>query len=558
MSLVKCNECGQMVSDKAENCPNCGNPISQSGDNPNMGEECDQTPYTSDLLEEPNHKWLVVTAILLILALLGGCAYYYFTKVVKDQTVIITEQFANKIRKYEKLGSFHEGLALAQRNNLWGYIDTKGNEVIPCIYRGTEAGNYGHDFCEGLAAVRSEKGSYGYINKEGEMVIKPQWDDVGDFSEGIASVYVSGKLNFIDKHGKYIAELSNKYIWDYNLDRTLPQFKNGVCEVHIPTKEHSEGVIADIIYIDKKGNQVEKPNDEVKKELYVRYYEGDKVGYKDSIGNIIVPAKYTSLGDFSCGVAVATLEYGHRGQGMEEWYSDDYVGIYGYVDLKGHETFRQQDYSKIKQAEINANIHHKEKKMEREKQAFEQEQREDAESWIQGNWKAGTPYGEIRVGIADDCIAVFVDRQPRYTGPYTIEENKIVYDRRNGYGSYILIDYNNKRLMIDENTPMQRFASSSDRKLSENRDITFQISTDVMAYLIERTFYGNNTRVKIDWDGMFINGKRVASGAPHVVRFYADRALIRIYLIPNSEMYITVFPREGRIVDSGGNSFYVE
>ncbi len=27
MSLIKCNECGKEVSDKAKACPNCGNPI---------------------------------------------------------------------------------------------------------------------------------------------------------------------------------------------------------------------------------------------------------------------------------------------------------------------------------------------------------------------------------------------------------------------------------------------------------------------------------------------------------------------------------------------------
>ena len=28
MALIKCNECGKEISDKAKVCPNCGNPIS--------------------------------------------------------------------------------------------------------------------------------------------------------------------------------------------------------------------------------------------------------------------------------------------------------------------------------------------------------------------------------------------------------------------------------------------------------------------------------------------------------------------------------------------------
>lgn len=39
MALIKCNECGQMVSDKASNCPQCGAPI----DHPIKCEECGET-----------------------------------------------------------------------------------------------------------------------------------------------------------------------------------------------------------------------------------------------------------------------------------------------------------------------------------------------------------------------------------------------------------------------------------------------------------------------------------------------------------------------------------
>lgn len=41
---------------------------------------------------------------------------------------------------------------------------------------------------------------------------------------------------------------------------------------------------------------------------------------------------------------------------MEEWYSDDYIGLYGYVDLKGNETFTWQDHDKIKAAAMNAEM----------------------------------------------------------------------------------------------------------------------------------------------------------------------------------------------------------
>lgn len=33
MALIKCNECGHTISDKAESCPNCGCPIEDTQDN---------------------------------------------------------------------------------------------------------------------------------------------------------------------------------------------------------------------------------------------------------------------------------------------------------------------------------------------------------------------------------------------------------------------------------------------------------------------------------------------------------------------------------------------
>ena len=269
-----------------------------------------------------------------------------------EPTVVITKEFANKLKKYDKLGTFHEGLALAQRNRLWGYIDVEGNEVVPCIYRGTEYGNRGFDFSEGMAVVINKDGKYGFINRKGEVVVKPQFQQAASFSEGVAAVCSDGNLNFVGKDGKIVERLSNQYVWDFNVGRNLPRFKNGVCEVHVPAKEPSEGYAVDVVYIDMKGNRVQKPDEAEEAEKYVIYEEDGKLGYKDKVGNIVVPAKYSSLGKFSCGVALATLEYGERGHGADEWYSPGYVGIYGYVDLEGNETFTHADYDKIDSAHL--------------------------------------------------------------------------------------------------------------------------------------------------------------------------------------------------------------
>ena len=41
---------------------------------------------------------------------------------------------------------------------------------------------------EGLVCFKNTQGKWGYLNKEGEMSIKPVWDYAFSFSEGLALV----------------------------------------------------------------------------------------------------------------------------------------------------------------------------------------------------------------------------------------------------------------------------------------------------------------------------------------------------------------------------------
>ncbi|ENR0975874.1 WG repeat-containing protein, partial [Campylobacter coli] len=40
----------------------------------------------------------------------------------------------------------------------------------------------------------------------GEFAIKPKFDDIWDFREGLASVGLNGKIGLIDKSGKFVIE----------------------------------------------------------------------------------------------------------------------------------------------------------------------------------------------------------------------------------------------------------------------------------------------------------------------------------------------------------------
>ena len=85
-------------------------------------------------------------------------------------------------------------MALVKKDDKWGFINTKGKEVIPCIYTDAKS------FSEGLAPVE-KNGEWGYINTKGEEVIHCIYDQAWGFSEGLAPVKKDGKAGFVDKEG---------------------------------------------------------------------------------------------------------------------------------------------------------------------------------------------------------------------------------------------------------------------------------------------------------------------------------------------------------------------
>ncbi|MBQ7256635.1 MAG: WG repeat-containing protein [Abditibacteriota bacterium] len=68
---------------------------------------------------------------------------------------------------YSEIYPFFEDLALCKRNNLYGYIDKQGKEVIPCEY------TYGEFFQNGATKVCKGNEFY-YINKENTPIFKKE------------------------------------------------------------------------------------------------------------------------------------------------------------------------------------------------------------------------------------------------------------------------------------------------------------------------------------------------------------------------------------------------
>ncbi|WP_030006323.1 WG repeat-containing protein, partial [Picosynechococcus sp. NKBG042902] len=78
-----------------------------------------------------------------------------------------------------------------------GFINRQGQFVIPPTF------NNASSFSEGLAAVMIND-KWGFINKQAQIVIPPTFDDAYSFSEGLAKVEINDKWGFINKQGQIV------------------------------------------------------------------------------------------------------------------------------------------------------------------------------------------------------------------------------------------------------------------------------------------------------------------------------------------------------------------
>ena len=85
---------------------------------------------------------------------------------------------------FDVVGYFSEGLAVVKQNGKFGYIDTTGKVVIPCKY------TYTAPFSEGFAAVNvmGAQNLWGFIDKTGKEVVEPKLYTENGMKYGISGI----------------------------------------------------------------------------------------------------------------------------------------------------------------------------------------------------------------------------------------------------------------------------------------------------------------------------------------------------------------------------------
>jgi len=249
--------------------------------------------------------------------------------------------------QFKEARNFSGGLAAVKIADKWGYVDKKGAIVISPQFKDVWR------FSEGLAQVEIE-GKWGYIDKTGKVVIDPQFGgdqypdfnvrESGVFKDGIANVRSGRQYLYIDHRGKIIGKcilecLSNFYeglsvvqrlgaggwLMGY-MERNgviaiepkfgaARKFSEGLAPVKYGLKGYHDTYLGVYgtdkklwYYIDKTGERAFQGD-----YVWAGYFSeglapvgrdtGNKTGYIDRLGRMVIKARFDRAGSFKGGVA---------------------------------------------------------------------------------------------------------------------------------------------------------------------------------------------------------------------------------------------------------------
>jgi hypothetical protein len=253
--------------------------------------------------------------------------------------------------RYSATRPFSEGRAAVWSGTKWGFIDNRGGSVVSPQFQ--EVG----DFHYGMAGVQSENnGPYGYIDKEGKLAVKPQFWNAGDFQDGVAIVQISSTGNelLVDRKGGVLAQKGSLQLLREGVVAYGDSYRgpfglmNAAGEIMTPAVFDSvkpfSGSIAAAkkagrwIFIDPSGSTVAPIDSVVSKGVIGEMSEGlasvdmgQGFGFVDRTGKVAISARFSSVSQFSQGLAAACIG---TGEPPESRYDEpDYRC--GFIDRTG-------------------------------------------------------------------------------------------------------------------------------------------------------------------------------------------------------------------------------
>lgn len=555
MSLIICKECGNQMSDRATECPHCGCPI----------EICRGTEKPLDNLPLQKPKKIGKYAIIGLLTIIVLCVGAYLcikNEVFASSTLKITPEFTKALKRYDQIDAFSEGLAAVRREGKWGYINLKGEEVIPCQF--SDDYKVGQ-FSEGVACVVDTRNNsdsalwnkrVGFINKKGEWVLD------GDF--------------FTEAHCPYAPMESYA--------DCLPSFKDGKVAVWDMPSTYAEwddwSEKSKIVLVDHKGKTYEV-SDSIGKELST-YQPYPKI-------STAKPKRIEAYNDYFINEYRDTLQC-DNGARFVSWciidendfpYNTKDKSVGYYIDNYGNSTLTYAEKEAMEQHLNGLVAHladqHNEQLLEEQRRQWEEERRQQRE-WLYGTWEyngtidMGVYLGGVKrvtskLVITEDNITVYDNGSLEYNGSYEIEDDKIVYDKHNGSAIVLPFDRDTHKISLGQgkyytktsnSTSSYSYSSNNNSYSSSYSTTTFRTEADVWAYLSSTVYYGRGTRFRITQRYLEVNGSPQTGGV-RVVNFDGSRATLQTSDPYSGGQILTLYVNAANgSISSGGEVYYAK
>ncbi len=101
---------------------------------------------------------------------------------------------------YDKIYPFKDGIAKVEKDGKQGFINTTGEEFVPCKYDAI------YPWEKGRAKVEIAN-KFGFINEQGEEYIPVKYDFIGAYKNGLAIVSLGGRRGLINEAGEEVVPL---------------------------------------------------------------------------------------------------------------------------------------------------------------------------------------------------------------------------------------------------------------------------------------------------------------------------------------------------------------
>lgn len=159
--------------------------------------------------------------------------------------------------KYKSVGSFNNGLCLVtDKHDRTYYIDDNGKKVKDDVIKKTAYIKKVFHMMDGYFKVLDTNDKYGFLNKDGEVIIYPEYIEASSFSNGVAVVKLSNnKYTIINKKNKKLTKMDYDYIYEFNGNYAITKRLVTTIEAYDDFRDfYLYGVI------DKNGNEILPPN----------------------------------------------------------------------------------------------------------------------------------------------------------------------------------------------------------------------------------------------------------------------------------------------------------